>query len=436
MVYPIGLLTLVLVLYWMFFRQIFHSVAAPASIWLLGWSLLFGACAALGWDYIYRWAGVTVLFLGVLVFPIGCLFSSRPASRQTSRDVTGSSSSFAALIRFSPAIQLAAAAVGFVGAVALSHHFGRSLLGLASFAELSLAAHATGKLIESGEEVMPTFSSIAFAVVQVGFMCSGFFVAMRGFRVKPVALLVALLGVVALWTVVTTIRSYFVASVIWFISSYVAAKILARQEQGLINPRIVLGSMLGVTGLVALVIVSQSYRMGDYHFKLVGAAAAHLRPWVAAYIPGFSCWYDEMVRNPGGDMGGTSIFRGLLAAMGIVSYEPFNRATTLIPVGAGQTTNAITIFNTIVGDFGLIGGMLFTFVSGYLSQTAYELCRRGSLVGLATYSAVVAAILWSPNAWFFKYGSRMFASALLLFLLIAIKFVIDTQRKNARLRSA
>jgi hypothetical protein len=271
---------------------------------------------------------------------------------------------------------------------------------------------------------MPLFSSIAFGILQIGFIASGILVARRGIWFKPGMLLGILLAVVVMWTLVTTIRSYFVDSVVWFVGSFVATKICLGKERGFVKPRIIILSIVAFVTLSGLAIISQSFRMGDYHFELVGAAAAHMRPWAASFVSGFSCWYDELLRNP--DAGAaTGVLQGILAALGIVKHAAFDRSETMIQIGGGATTNAITIFKAVITEWGTLGGMVFTFAAGYLSQVVYDNCRRGSLMGLASYSVATAAILWAPDAWFFKYGSRVAAALLFFCLILGGRILID-----------
>jgi|SRR6185437_6429475 len=393
---------------WYVLLHAFRSAVAPAPLWLFAWAILYLCAVIFGADYNYTIEGVTILGLIAFAFPFGCLLATSVSlpSAKYALDTSG-------LNKVSPFIQLFCGAAGLVGAHSLSANFGGSLFHFESIVALTVAAKRASVLLESGQETLPVSASIAFAFLQMAFLLNGVRMASRNTSlVLNVGLLGLLFAITTLWTVATTSRGYFLVGILWFLGSYIATKILIGEESNFIRPKVVLLTAGTAIALILVIVVFQSFRMGDYRLELFQRALAHMRPWIAGYITGFSVWYRD-VWSSGADQGG-SIFEGLFKAVGIVQQQSFNRMATQLDIGDGDSTNALTVAKMFIADFGLIGGILFAGIVGYASQLVYQACRQGWAIGWLLQPGVVVTILWSPNFWFMGYGSRVLA--LILFV--------------------
>jgi oligosaccharide repeat unit polymerase len=151
--------------------------------------------------------------------------------------------------------------------------------------------------------------------------------------------------------------------------------------------------------------------MGTLSLNQIGKTFERLRLWVAGYIPAFNGWLWSSWN--GHLTWGSSTFRFL-------SQLTSNKAGALTEVGSdiyvGNYTygNACTSLKGVVNDFGLVGCGIFLFVWGVLSRAVLTQARRGSIVWGVFFACDLAAIVWSPNAFFFMYGSRVLAPALAL----------------------
>lgn len=101
-----------------------------------------------------------------------------------------------------------------------------------------------------------------------------------------------------------------------------------------------------------------------------------------------------------------------------------------IDIGDWRDGNASTALRVMVNDFGLIGCGIFLFTWGVISAFLVQKTREGSLYWAALLAYDIASVVWSPNQWYFVYGSRVLAPIVVLTYLAIMSD--RRQRKSAR----
>lgn len=381
----------------------YRSIVAPAVVWMGAWSGLLLLAAVLGQNYIYAPSALIAALAAIAAFPVGAAVTAIVPAR-VSRDPRG----LAVLYDKSVLIQGMCALFGVGGAVYLSVYYGQSLLSVRSVEQLLTGASSVAAAIYRGEASMPAVAKLAFAVLQVGFLVSGVAVAAR--HPRAWMMFAALCVAMILWPLVTTQRSFLFVPITFWVGSFAATMIFLRRDAVLSRPKVLLAGGAALIALASLVVALQTVRMGAR--TGLGPVLDHMRPWIAGYLPAFSGWFE---RWDGSANGGASFLGGLIALVtgGVEQAAGAERGLTMVPIGAGDYSNAPTALPLFFGSFGLLGGVAAIALFGAICQLVYRSCRAGSPIACVLMGAVLGAIIWTPNAWFFGYGSRVFAIVVL-----------------------
>jgi len=326
-------------------------------------------------------------------------------------------------------IQWICIAISFSGALYLAKTFGTPLFKVGSFGDLAEIGRMNARGIFRGELEIPFFAKIAFMFLQFGVILSGFSCASQSGR-KKYTWTVLLFFTAILWTLITTQRSYFVACAVWWVGAYLTAKVYVGEERRVLKPRVILAVLAAAIVLPIMIVSVRSIRTGNSLSSNLGQAFESSRAWFAGYIPGFSAWYTHW--NHQLDFGG-SLFGGIVSilSLGQVGDSGASEAG-FYAIGAGATTNALTLLRFVIGSFGVIGGALLLILFAFLARYTYDRCRAGSLTAAAMLPAIFVTIIWSPNSWFFGYGSRLIAVLLCLIGFHTAQYCMRFSRHSTR----
>lgn len=377
----------------------------PAMLWGVCWGACFSLYAVLGIPFRADELGVVLAFSAVLAFLVGAiavdaLFRDQPDQSRQVPIRRGAVATYLALTLVAGVI-----VVGSFGA-----KFGFSLDSLRSVDNyIASSGEASRSLHEGAEDALTLPEKILTGVFQSGFIVAAL---LLGTGWRPGLLmrmyLPAALFVATLFSAATTLRGFLAVPLVLATAAALAGMAISGRERAVISRKSVGIATLAVSGFVVLLVALQMARMGG-RTTLLGTLD-HLRPWFAGYIPGFANWYAE---EKGGELAyGLWFFRGFLAPLGLVDGEGFTETTSQIPLGNGQTTNAMTFLRAAVADFGSLGAVAWCALMGAVSALVFRLAKGGSRLAAILLVAVYAGIAWSPNYWFFAYGARIISVGL------------------------
>jgi len=393
-----------------------RSLVSPAVIWLTMWTMSFMLTAAWGSLYIIDPTVLILLFLGVIAFAIGCV---APLPGFTNNGYQRNAGGIGDVVKSANWIILACLVVSFVGAVIQSRHFGGGVFNVSSLQQAASRASDAVSSIYRGEQASPLGGRIGFAALQMGAVLSGLSLAAKH-RQKTLSIIMALgLVVVALiYTSTTTTRSYTIIPMLWAFAGFAASKVVLGRERDINSLPFIGSSAVVLAVLVVFTLGFQIARTGEFRVSQFGRAAEHMRPWVAGSIPSLSGNYAAWDRE-------VSIGQEFVGALGKIvgARESSQRGAqttgnNMVPIGNGARANAATLFITLIRSFGEIGTVFAAFAIGVGSNWAYQSARRGSPFAWAFYPGIIVMIVWSPNTWFFSYGSRVLTIVGLLVVVI------------------
>ena len=419
---------------------------SPMRVWLFMWTLSTIINSTIGEVYYYSSSVQLIILMGVLAYTMGgSLFWYRnPASSLRSSDYT---SSFDEIVRHSRAISFGSTFLLCLSLELID-------LGMRKFSNSTLMqflSNDRARMFEimkdnqaalylNNELNFPkefTFVTMIFIVVAI--LC---FYRLSFSKLKRIDIFNAIFLIVAalVFSAAANVRSLLLVPIIVGFFSFYTGCIVNSRKHLLTAPRTLAGTLVGVIGFGAWIIVVQSARMGDVGFSRISDTLDHMRPWFGGYVSALSAWY-ELQSGQFDLTWGASFFRAVLGPLGIVSGEGFDERLSEVSIGNWQSSNAMTLFRVLILDFGPAGSVLFCLVMGYLGELSYTraITRRGGWIALLI--AFYCAVFYSINYWFFSYGARVFGLFLAILILHfvsmrarSIKFVVKTAPSRRTLR--
>lgn len=397
-------------------------------LWLFTWLIAFTANAMLGWDYIFNDEIMLLVVASVFMFVLGGFSFGIRASTRQSPDLNRAS---VLLISVSGRWANFLVLLSLVTCFPLLDH------GLRSFSSLSLL-----DFVGSGDRLFSIMKQnqatlyesafpVSFKLVTMLLVIASFFVPISFISPQRVPYrkrnLLLLVTVSLLFSAVSNVRSMLLVPLLvgWF--SFMASCVVAGNTRLLTSPRVIALGLIAASSFIAWVVIAQSARLEDANFERVGRTLNHIRPWFAGYIPALSVWYESSFTDIDLTIG-SSLLRGILGPLGLVSGEGFDERIGAYDIGNGQVSNAMTIFRVLILDFGLVGTVIACYLWGWSAEFTYykALTRAGSWV--VALAAQYCAVFFSLNYWFFAYGARVFG---FLMALIFVTILVKWARKTA-----
>lgn len=359
--------------------------------------------ALLGSGYDYSPVAVLVLVVLVVSFTLpGLLLASVTRSDPKAWRAT-------AMMAEPPTwLLLLGAVVASVGVARLGADVGMSVFNIRSLGELFDIGQENAAAVFQGEHAISAATSAALAVFQAAIALTGVRLVIRPSR-STYALTGYLLFLALLSSTFTTQRSYLLVPIVWFIAGYVAA-LVASGRRGLSRRTLALSFLSGII-LLALIVFLRAVRTAGSGAELSESTWAPTRLWLASYVPTFSSWYNASAEGPS-DLG---LLNGVVALVGpLLGMDVADDSYGFHYVGLGSWSNAGTVMIRVAGPAGATWGAVTLIILGMLAHFTYERTAQGRPLAATLYIGVLSAIFWSINSWFFGYGSRVLALALLL----------------------
>jgi oligosaccharide repeat unit polymerase len=204
----------------------------------------------------------------------------------------------------------------------------------------------------------------------------------------------------------TGVRSYLLVAGLLFATSFVSVRVHLFDGRSAMGKSGLLAGVLAAGTFTWWVVFVQAARLRLSPTGNIGAVLAHLRPWVAGYLPALSVWYQTSFPETPRTHGGLLV-RGLVSPLGIGSGAGFNERIAAVNLGDGSTSNAMTIFRVLWTDFGVFGGILLCFALGIACQSVYDRCRSHGGPWVVANAASLSVVAFSVNYYFLAYGSRV-----------------------------
>lgn len=262
---------------------------------------------------------------------------------------------------------------------------------------------------------IPASINFLITFMYLGAFLSGWLVGLDSrLRTKERFLVAVPLLTSVLLALLTTARTPFLLSAIFFVSAMVAANLfvsrLSDRSRYVLTPRVRRLSIqiVGIVSLAFVLVGMLRIRSGNSLELLLNKLSSYF-----VGVAGLSIW---MERTSHGSYGmGASSFAGIFEALGLSSRiagltDEFYRTIT------GAFSNLYTAFRWIIEDFGIMGSFALMLALGLFGGAVWSRAREGSKVAAAVHAVSLSAWSWSYVAVIFSYNSLVAAS--LLFIVV------------------
>lgn len=185
--------------------------------------------------------------------------------------------------------------------------------------------------------------------------------------------------------------------------------------------------------LLGLLYLAMLLRVGDFSVGTRQAILNKLYTYAFGQTLNFDLWFTRDAKLLGDGLG-YNTYMVLPHILGIG-----NRISGVYYVIAGSAGNVFTAFRGVIQDFGIIGGLLFGFLKGFITEYAYLMvCRKDSLHGNNSKAVLFAEYFWGIyafiiSAWIYtSYFLMPFAFGIFLYFYHRALIVRIRVRAHAR----
>lgn len=392
---------------------------SPVRVWTFMWAASFGFHAIFGGVYYFSPLIILVVAIGGISYIFGALVfwisnrSIKPISKTTAenfRKYLSRSRSVQAGILFGNLLLLPIMELG------VRNYSGSSLSKFfsAPTARIMVTMRENHSVLSQAHVLnFPTEFKIATMMIVILAVFSFYRISFERPRLSDMLNVALLIVISLLLSAVTSVRSMILIPIIVGSFSFFAGCVLNYRTHVLVSKKVIFGSISVIILFSVWVVFIQSARLGDVTISRLGATLAHLRPWVAGYIPALSVWAEGLGSAP--LMGGQFFFGGFLGPLGLGGGEGFSARLVHADIGNYQYSNAMTIYRVFILDFGMVGAMIFPFFLGWLGEFFFQRSLRNGGGWIPILIAQYCWTFFSVNYWFFFYGARVFGMIFVVF---------------------
>ena len=375
-------------------KYLSHTLMAPTSFLSMYWSVLT-TVSLIGTILIYDWDfnGIIWLYIALIILNIGYFIGSPFSLLLSHRDIREKKVS---LERINPSAWYLLGLLILFGLAKWAlqvYTNGFSLSDFLSLENLADMNHEFAVNRYSGNAetgFIGLIISILNALVYAAPLCGGF-VAAYAFTTKQkiiagISLLPALLV-----TITNNTKAGMIGSILLFFSSYYIACFARSKKWKRIYLRTIVYAILGFILFLSFMIFSMMLRIGRLDLGTFSIVMQKLIVYAFGNVQSFDIWLARHYWYESNTFG-SSTFLGLANIAGIAE-----RVQGVYTELSGTSSNVYTVFRGIISDFGIIGGLLFVGINGFLLRVAINSIHK-------SYNPVISVTFSSATIFFFTFG--------------------------------
>ncbi len=221
-----------------------------------------------------------------------------------------------------------------------------------------------------------------------------------------------------LMTAVFTLRGFTIISIVLWISSYLATRVLLCHYQ-LFTKRHLISGLLVVVLLLIIVAGAGFARRGSIDTDSIAARSYAIVCNVAfGHMAVFSNWFERRGLEVKSPLPGSYTFAGIFDLLGIRERE-VGLFTETVTLSSGDTSTIYTVFRVLIEDFSPLGSLFILFLVAFLASRVYQRVLQGDARVMPILAAFYATVLWSfcTSIWIWN-------SIIAAFVLFATGFLI------------
>lgn len=236
--------------------------------------------------------------------------------------------------------------------------------------------------------------SVLNAMVYAAPLCGGFSYPYAAEKKKKIIAAISLLPAF-LVTMTNNTKAGMIGSLLLFFSSYLIGYYAKQKKWPQLRIRTVILLVLGFIAFLSMMLFSMMLRIGSIDIYSFSIVMQKIIVYAFGNVQSFDIWLSRYYENESLTYG-TMTFLGIADTLGLAE-----RAQGVYTALLGTSSNVYTAFRGIVSDFGLVGGLLFISLQGFLLRVAVNSIHD-------SYNPFIAATFSVSVIFFFAFG--MFVS--------------------------
>lgn len=386
-------------------RALFGSWLAPGAFFALYWSAALGAPLLFASEERVGVASLLWVFAAAGAVWVGSYLGGGHTVRPEGAGPPGAAS-HAAVRRSLAFAVVGCTALGMGASLIPLFAQGYGLGVFTSFRTLVSAAVELSIGRYSETYVPPLLGQAALPFLYAGPAFGGALAALGGRGVQRLAAFLPFVPAL-LMTVTQTQRAVTVLATVVWISSYLAAQVLAGRV-GLFTPRhIAAGTLVGVAVLGMAVAVAL-VRIGSLSVVRLSDVAPSIHGGLFGHATVFGQWYDAGGPGASAPTWGAFTFAALYDVLGLGQRRPGLFAESVV-LSSGDETNLYTLFRPLIDDFTPVGALLALVAFGVVGGVAFRSAQRGRHEGIPVLAGFYATTLYGFVTSIWIYNSTMAA---------------------------
>jgi oligosaccharide repeat unit polymerase len=254
--------------------------------------------------------------------------------------------------------------------------------------------------------VPPLLGQAALPFVYAGPAFGGALAALGGRRAQRLVAFVPFVPAL-LMTVTQTQRAVTVLATVVWISSYLAARVLARRV-GLFTRRHVVAGILVGASVLAMAVAVALVRIGSLDVIRVSDVTPSIHGGLFGHATVFGQWFDAGGAGAASPTWGAFTFAALYDVLGLGQRRPGLFAESVV-LSTGDETNLYTLFRPLIDDFTPLGALLALLALGAVGGLAFRAALRGRLEAVPVLAGFYATTLYGFVTSIWIYNSTMAA---------------------------
>jgi oligosaccharide repeat unit polymerase len=388
-----------------------RSIASPDVLIGAVWVLLYVIHILTGFGFYATWSEMLIVPL-VFAFQFGAFLIVRQSQPESAAEVR---------LPYVRTILVVGALCSLASLGLYLHAGGVSLGTIAGGGIAESARELTGryyrKELDGDTALGKSLQAISFAAA---FLAGIFRGALPGKGKHNWWMAVTLLPCV-LRLVLTTNRNSLLIPLLNYAVGYGTGRVWSATD-GLFRPAYLARKLLLIAPVLSAAVIVPAFVRWDKDSAQAAEALDKMRIWSAGYLPAFAYWYDFVYERDPGEYEHAMV-RPFLEQLKVVEAETDAAAAAagFFPLDyLDFTSNCPTVMRSVIGQFGLLGGLVFMSLAGAALQIAYYRCRAGGPSAAAFCAVGAAIIVFGVNSYYLRVGARILGSALLIAYFVAV----------------
>ena len=214
----------------------------------------------------------------------------------------------------------------------------------------------------------------------------------------------------------TNTKSGFIADLfLWFIG-YCISYLRFNGRLPIVSRKIFIGAIMGALLFWGLMVFFMTLRTGDFSSEMILNRSNEFFTYAFGGTAGFDYWFMDQINNEKPYMLGAQTYMAVFKNIGINCDSNYELIESI-------NTNIFTSFRGVITDYGVLIGIVYCFIRGFVSQTAFNTIKSSKKRNYLAILLLSTAYFWGLysfiiSPWIYTTFILVFLSFLLLVFML------------------